>query len=123
MLPRPGLLLNPWETRSTSLTELEMSAGQAASSTAGGRDGALRKARAESAPGGGRGAQPVTHDGNLDFLALTAPTHYNLVPDNTGVVRIPRKDLRPPGRANLCRRSGTRRLAESAPASYGHPVP
>lgn len=93
MLTRPGLLLNPWETRETSLTELEMATGQAASSTLGGRDGALRKARAESAPGGGRGALTVTQDGNLDFLALTAPTHYNLVPDKAGVVRIPRKDL------------------------------
>lgn len=93
MLTRPGLLLNPWETRETNLTELDMATGQAAGSTAGGRDGALRKARAENAPGSGLGARPVTQDGNLDFLALTAPTHYNLVPDKAGVVRIPRKDL------------------------------
>ncbi|WP_038171230.1 hypothetical protein [Verrucomicrobium sp. BvORR106] len=93
MLPRAELLLNPWQTRETSLTELEMATGQAASSTLGGRDGALRKARAENAPRGSAAGLPGTQDGNLDFLALSAPTHYNLVPDQAGVVRIPKKDL------------------------------
>ncbi|MDP1588591.1 MAG: hypothetical protein Q8M07_12660, partial [Prosthecobacter sp.] len=94
MLTRPGLLLNPWEIRSTDLEELKQQAGEGASSTRGGAMGATTKAKAEP-PGN------VSYDygierplsTNLDFLADSAPVIYNLVPDKDGIVRIERKAL------------------------------
>lgn len=92
MLTRPGLLLNPWEIRSTDLDELAQASGQASSMTRGGAAAmasdadkvAARKMKAQSGPQGGT---------NLDFLAASAPVIYNLVPDKDGVVRIERKAL------------------------------
>src|SRR5207248_10639131 len=49
MLTRPGLLLNPWDKRSTEIEELAQQAGQAAGMTQGGKGGALRQAVAELA--------------------------------------------------------------------------
>jgi autotransporter-associated beta strand protein len=92
MLTRPGLLLNPWEVRSTDLNELAQAGGQNAAMTRGGAAGAMatpttlaaKKLKAQSGPAGGT---------NLDFLAESAPVIYNLVPDKDGVVRIERKAL------------------------------
>ncbi|MBL9181794.1 MAG: hypothetical protein JNN17_06615 [Verrucomicrobiaceae bacterium] len=92
MLTRPGLLLNPWEIRSTDLDALANQAGEGASMTRGGAAGALeapkampaKKMKAQAGPQGGT---------NLDFLASAAPVIYNLVPDKDGVVRIERKML------------------------------
>jgi hypothetical protein len=92
MLTRPGLLLNPWEIRSTDLDALANQAGEGASMTRGGAAGALeapkampaKKMKDQAGPQGGT---------NLDFLASAAPVIYNLVPDKDGVVRIERKML------------------------------
>ncbi len=92
MLTRPGLLLNPWEIRSTDLDELAQLGGQSAAMTRGGAAGvandadkmAAKKMKAQSGPQGGT---------NLDFLAASSPVIYNLVPDKDGVVRIERKAL------------------------------
>jgi len=92
MLTRPGLLLNPWEIRSTDLDALGNQAGEGASMTRGGAAGAVeapkampaKKMKAQAGPQGGT---------NLDFLASAAPVIYNLVPDKDGVVRIERKML------------------------------
>jgi len=92
MLTRPGLLLNPWEIRSTDLDELAQQLGEGASSTRGGVASVLgtsqlmpaKKKQAQAGPQGGT---------NLDFIATTAPVIYNLVPDKDGVVRIERKAL------------------------------
>ena len=92
MLTRPGLLLNPWEIRSTDLDALANQAGEGASMTRGGAAGAVespkampaKKMKAQAGPQGGT---------NLDFLASAAPVIYNLVPDKDGVVRIERKML------------------------------
>ncbi|MBK8041051.1 MAG: hypothetical protein IPK22_28540 [Verrucomicrobiaceae bacterium] len=92
MLTRPGLLLNPWEIRSTDLDALGNQAGEGASMTRGGAAGALeapkampaKKMKAQAGPQGGT---------NLDFLASSAPVIYNLIPDKDGVVRIERKML------------------------------
>ena len=92
MLTRPGLLLNPWEIRSTDLDELAQAGGQNAAMTRGGAAGLVhnpvpmpaKKPQPESGPEGGT---------NLDFLAASAPVIYNLVPDKDGVVRIERKAL------------------------------
>jgi autotransporter-associated beta strand protein len=92
MLTRPGLLLNPWEIRSTDLDALGNQAGEGASMTRGGSVGSTaapaampaKKMKAQAGPQGGT---------NLDFLANSAPVIYNLVPDKDGVVRIERKML------------------------------
>ncbi|MBE7496404.1 MAG: hypothetical protein HS117_15790 [Verrucomicrobiaceae bacterium] len=92
MLTRPGLLLNPWEIRSTDLDALGNQAGEGASMTRGGAAGAVeapkampaKKMKAQVGPQGGT---------NLDFIASAAPVIYNLVPDKDGVVRIERKML------------------------------
>ncbi len=92
MLTRPGLLLNPWEIRSTDLDELAQQLGEGASSTRGGATAAIssatampaKKKQAQAGPQGGT---------NLDFLATAAPVIYNLVPDKDGIVRIERKAL------------------------------
>ncbi len=92
MLTRPGLLLNPWETRSTDLDELAQAGGQNAAMTRGGAAGLIHnpapmpanKPQPQSGPEGGT---------NLDFLAASAPVIYNLAPDKDGVVRIERKAL------------------------------
>lgn len=95
MLTRPGLLLNPWETRETGLEELQQRGGEAAGFSRGGRAGAAYGPAAAGKPdslrsGGVHGAAAET---NLDFLAASAPVIYNLVPDKDGVVRIERKSL------------------------------
>ncbi|MFO1439281.1 MAG: hypothetical protein U1F81_13265 [Verrucomicrobiaceae bacterium] len=92
MLTRPGLLLNPWEIRSTDLDALGNQAGEGASMTRGGATGALeapkampaKKMKQQAGPQGGT---------NLDFLASSAPVIYNLIPDKDGIVRIERKML------------------------------
>ncbi len=92
MLTRPGLLLNPWEYRSTDLDELSQAGGQNAAMTRGGASSAMssavpipaNKPQPQSGPAGGT---------NLDFLAASAPVIYNLVPDKDGMVRIERKAL------------------------------
>ncbi len=93
MLARPGLLLDPWEKRSTDQQATNMAAGQQAASTAGGRAGAQKKnAPAPAAP---PVAEPNLTEAtpNLDFLADAAPVLYNLLPDKDGVVRIEKKAL------------------------------
>ena len=91
MLPRPGLLLNPWERRSTEPEALLQNAGRSAGSTSG-------DASASSNPASyllekmGRYQSPEQAS-NLDFLATAAPVIYNLMPDKDGVVRIDRRGL------------------------------
>ncbi len=96
MLTRPGLLLNPWDLRSTDAQELTLKDGKAAGKTEGGVD-AKYKARGKGAPA------PDVHDpeglvraaaeSNFDFLAASAPVIFNLIPDENGVVKIERKAL------------------------------
>jgi hypothetical protein len=94
MLSKPGLLLNPWEKRSTDQVALDQTAMQQPQSTAGER---ARKAAPAAAAGGISGLAPipdtVTHTPNLDYLATIAPVFYNLVPDKDGIVRIDRRLL------------------------------
>ncbi|MEY4483459.1 MAG: hypothetical protein RL693_911, partial [Verrucomicrobiota bacterium] len=92
MLTRPGLLLNPWEIRNTDLEELTQATGQMAGRTRGGADSAMKRAAQEAAnmPVLDPSGTPTT---NLDFLAASSPTIYNLIPDKDGVVRIERKAL------------------------------
>jgi autotransporter-associated beta strand protein len=92
MLTRPGLLLNPWEIRSTDLADLHQQAGEGAGVTHGGAAPSINRPVPQSAMK--RQAQAGPQGGtNLDFLASAAPVIYNLVPDKDGVVRIERKAL------------------------------
>ena len=97
MLPRPGLILNPWEVRSTDLEAQHLDEMQRAGRTAGGRTGSMSKAvPTQQAPGivaGGAGGIAEASSPDLDYLAQTAPALYNLVPDEKGVVRIDLKAL------------------------------
>ncbi len=91
MLTRPGLLINPWEKRSTDLEAQSQAAMQAPPSARGGRAGGAKAAESLARDPGI--APSAGEDRNIDFLAEAAPTIYNLVPDEKGVVRVPRKAL------------------------------
>jgi len=93
MLTRPGLLLNPWDKRSTDVENLAQQAGQAAGWTRGGKGEALRRATAEPGQDKGGGPGGAVAETNLDFLAAASPAIYNLLPDKDGVVHIDRKVL------------------------------
>jgi autotransporter-associated beta strand protein len=95
MLTRPGLLLNPWETRETGLEELQQRTGEAAGFSRGDRGGTAYGPAAAAKPdsAGAAGLWGEVVETNLDFLAASAPVIFNLVPDKDGVVRFERKQL------------------------------
>ena len=95
MLPRPGLLLNPWDKRSTDLQGQHMEAMQRRAGDCGcARRLSQSHGRAPASPGPkSTGVAAWAAGTNLDFLAQSAPVLYNLVPDAKGVVRIDRKAL------------------------------
>lgn len=96
MLPRPGLLLNPWDVRTTDAAEQSM----VMSGRAGAARGDRAEARAKMQPQEKAAAEALavaeptgTHEPNIDFLASAAPALFNLKPDAQGIVRIPRVQL------------------------------
>ena len=97
LLPRPGLLLNPWEVRSTDLAATETASADALSRSVGDREVRRQSAAGFADTGSGRvggslhPAPPATAD--WDFLATAAPVLFNLKPDEKGLVRIDRKAL------------------------------
>jgi hypothetical protein len=93
MLPRPGLILNPWEVRSTDLQAQEMTAMQRAAATTGGRPAAKKSAEQDDMGRAERMLIAGDESRNFDFLATASPVLYNLVPDEKGVVRIDLKAL------------------------------
>ncbi|MGV3530792.1 MAG: hypothetical protein ACO1QR_00375, partial [Chthoniobacteraceae bacterium] len=98
MLSRPGLLLNPWEVRTTDLDHQETKEGEAARAGRRGRTTTAAPAPAEAAkdfapPAPVIPGQPDDYTPSLDFLANTAPVHYNLTPDAQGIIRLDRKAL------------------------------
>jgi hypothetical protein len=84
MLPHPGMLLNPWETETTSNEDQLAREGQEPPSSAAARapesDRAAAKAQQEA-----RQAVSSEHD----FLADPGVQLVNLAPDEEGVVTIP----------------------------------
>ncbi len=96
LLARPGLLLNPWAVRDTSVDSLTQRRGEEAAKTDGAKAAAVNNPEpmAEVAK---EADAPISAeeraDTNLDFLGAPAPTLYNLAPDPDGVVRIDRKAL------------------------------
>lgn len=89
MMARPGLLLNPWAVRSTEVGIDAAAAGGAYSSMD------MEKERAEAKKkrkrDAGRGAR--SHESSYDFLAHPTAAHWNLTPDEDGVVRVERAAL------------------------------
>ncbi len=91
MLDRPSLLLNPWAVRDTETGEQIAATGgqfgqQGVTSSA---DSNRRSAEAEER------VSPAEHFADLDFLASAAAVLVNLVPDDNGIVEIPRTAFGP----------------------------
>ena len=89
LLRRPSILLNPWAIRDTDTDIVDAKKGEEYKRSAsdkkaeGGRGASPKKPAAR--PGGGS-AGPETS--NLNFLAVGAPVHYNLVPDKDGWITL-----------------------------------
>lgn len=89
MLERPSLLLNPWEVRETETGQqlaqrgTDFDAKSEMADAEAGRPGADARER----------QQPGNNFANLDFLSSTAAVLVNLVPDENGVIEIPREAL------------------------------
>jgi hypothetical protein len=92
MLSRPGLILDPWEVRSTDLQSQQMAATQRPGSTAGGRAATASPPAPAPVVSGGKEAEASAH-ADLEFLAKTAPVCYNLTPDARGAIRISAKEF------------------------------
>lgn len=97
MLARPELLLNPWAVRTTETGEQLAQAGDAFSGK-----GASRPAEPAMPPGAppapandpARVALPPNDlTPNLDFLMDASTVALNLLPDENGVITLPRKAL------------------------------
>ncbi|MFO7906818.1 MAG: hypothetical protein R6U98_29450 [Pirellulaceae bacterium] len=89
MLERPSLLLNPWAVRETETGEQQARAGDRfGKGDARSESSAEREAAAAEKP-----AEPADHFADLDFLASSAGVLLNLVPDDEGIVEIPRDAL------------------------------
>ncbi|MBK8097155.1 MAG: hypothetical protein IPK26_08610 [Planctomycetes bacterium] len=84
MLPRPGLLLNPWSLEETEQWNEALGKGGGYGGRAGGRRGGGGGGRAKKQAAGGVAGQFA----NLDFLPVAALTHANLRPDAAGVVKL-----------------------------------
>lgn len=95
MLDRPGLLLNPWALRDTSVQQEQLAGGGAYHGADGGMD-----ATVAFAPGMGAAACPGEAEmaggdsASLDFLRQPAVTLWNLAADKEGKIRIPRAELK-----------------------------
>lgn len=89
MLARPGLLLNPWAVRTTSTTIQEAATGGDWAPSPQPAMAAPCAPPPPPRPPAGQGSAFA----NLDFLAKPAAVLPNLVPDEDGVVRVPRQAL------------------------------
>ena len=91
MLPRPGVLLNPW-----ALEEINdvIGVGGGAGGRFGGRAGGKKRKRASGGPSRGQDkmASPSVF-GTLDFLGEPGVVLTNLRPDENGQVRVPSSEL------------------------------
>ncbi|MEI6537034.1 MAG: hypothetical protein WCN98_16955, partial [Verrucomicrobiaceae bacterium] len=92
MLPRPGLLLNPWVLRNTETSIEDARAGENFLRTADGRSagqgGANKKKGLENAS-----AMAGNEITNVDFLADGGLTDFNLKPDKDGRITLKLADL------------------------------
>jgi len=86
-LTRPGLLLNPWDKRSTDSVALPVSEGHAPLAAMGDMAGAMELAQNLSRKE--QAAPPLAAGPKLDFLAGGSLAWFNLVPDAEGRIRLP----------------------------------
>ncbi len=94
MLQRPGLLLNPWVLRSTETAINEAQMGEEFKRAEDGRSAGMKKQAARMAGGGAVAGYSAGPDiSNIDFLADTGLTTFNLVPDKDGKVTVKLADL------------------------------
>ena len=90
LLSRPGLILNPWELRTTESGTSALTATEAPQAMAGAVEGLSRNAALKHEVSERVVPEP---ESSLDFLARPAPVLFNLRPDTNGVVRIPIEEL------------------------------
>lgn len=91
LLPRPGLLLNPWSMQDS---ETMIGVGGGAGGRFGGRaGGAAPASAAESEDSIGQEAVSPASFVNLDYLAQASTSLFNLRPDAQGVLRVPAEEL------------------------------
>ena len=93
MLAKPSLLLNPWAVRSTETGEQLAVGGEAFDKRA-----KEEMSKPAAPPQAKASAPPIPQDSafaNLDFLADSSAVLTNLVPDENGIIRIPREKLGP----------------------------
>lgn len=92
MLPRPGLLLNPWETGDTETAAFKQTSGERALASKGDRmaKGQLQaKISGAAKAAADRDGEAPSASPNLQFLAEPARVLWNLKPDASGEIRIP----------------------------------
>ncbi len=96
LLPRPGLLLNPWAIRDTNTTIEEAALGEDFAKLS---DGPTSESRRAGKPmsmkdAAEKAAAPVPPNiCSMNFLARTGATLFNLEPDKNGLIVIKRADL------------------------------
>jgi hypothetical protein len=92
MLPRPGLLLNPWVLRNTETALDEAKPGEVFHRAQDGRSAGMAgaKAKKQMAPGEAAGYADASAVGisSVDFLADAGLTAFNLTPDKDGYVTV-----------------------------------
>ncbi len=91
MLPRPGLLLNPWALRTTETSIADAMTGEAFQRAEDGRAAGMNAANKKMAsPAIGLAGMEIT---NVDFLSEPGLTAFNLTPDKDGRVTLKMSDL------------------------------
>ena len=91
MLDRPSVLLNPWAVRTTQTAQQDAQAGTDFAPAAPAPMSAA--ARPSAAPSESAAAAALPVESNLDFLGEASVVVTNLVPDDKGLIVIPRKQL------------------------------
>ncbi len=99
LLPRPGLLLNPWAVQDTSTVTDDAKLGDefkklAPGGAAVGSRAQRRAAKEESVEELKRSPSPHTGPSSMNFLAHVGVTLWNLVPDEKGLVKVKLADLK-----------------------------
>jgi hypothetical protein len=89
MLRKPSVLLNPWAVRATSTGIQDAKAGNVFRSSGGEGKGGRKRDPGKGTSGAGSRADFA----NLDFLANTSLSLFNIRADKNGVVSVPLKEL------------------------------
>ena len=88
LLPRPGLILNPWALGESSSEALDGKAGSMFFGSEAGR----RRSELSGDDGFARAVRDSSYS-NLDFLTLQQRSFYNLKPDANGIVELDLEEL------------------------------